>query len=173
MAIIRPWNGMTPRIGKNVYLADDVVVIGEVVIEDDVNIWWGSVLRGDRGLIHVGKGSNIQDGCMLHSTIDYSTTILGEGVSVGHHAIIHGAKVGDHVLVGMKSVLLDNAVIGDFSIVAAGAVVPENMEVPGGTLVAGVPAKIKKELPPENEKARRDHALEYRELARWYLDHPV
>ena len=173
MAIIRPWRGMTPRIGKNVYLADDVVLIGEVVIEDDVNIWWGSVLRGDCGLIHVGRGSNIQDGCMLHATTDYSTTVLGENVSVGHHAIIHGAHVSDHVLVGMKSVLLDNAQIGRFSIVAAGAVVPENMNVPPATLVAGVPAKIKKELPVENEEARREHAREYREMAPWYLDHPA
>ena len=92
MAIIRPYRGMTPQIGNNVYLADDVVIIGEVIIEDDVNIWWGSVLRGDCGLIRIGKGSNIQDGCMLHSTTDYSTTVLENDVSVGHHAVIHGAR---------------------------------------------------------------------------------
>ncbi len=172
MAIIRPYRGMSPQIGKNVYLADDVVIIGEVIIEDDVNIWWGSVLRGDCGLIRVGRGSNIQDGCMLHSTTDYSTTVLQNEVSVGHHAVIHGALVEEGCLVGMKSVLLDQAHIEKFSIVAAGAVVPEKMRVPSNHLVAGVPAKVKKELPPENEQARRAHAQEYMDLATWYLKNP-
>lgn len=172
MAIIRSWRGMTPRIGKNVYLADDVVVIGEVVIEDDANVWWGSVLRGDCGLVHVGRGSNVQDGCMLHATTDYSTCVLGPNVSVGHHAIIHGAHVEEAALVGMKSVLLDNARIGTNAIVAAGSVVPENMEVPANHLVAGVPAKLKKELPPGNARARQEHAQEYRELATWYTENP-
>jgi len=172
MAIIRPYRGMSPQIGKNVYLADDVVIIGEVIIEDEVNIWWGSVLRGDCGLIHVGRGSNIQDGCMLHSTTDYSSTVLQNEVSVGHHAVIHGALVEEGCLVGMKSVLLDKAHIEKFSIVAAGAVVPEKMRVPSNHLVAGVPAKVKKELPPENERARREHAQEYMDLATWYLENP-
>ncbi len=172
MAIIRPYRGMTPQIGKNVYLADDVVIIGEVIIEDDVNIWWGSVLRGDCGLIHVGRGSNIQDGCMLHSTTDYSSTVLQNEVSVGHHAVIHGALVEEGCLVGMKSVLLDKAHIEKFSIVAAGAVVPEKMRVPSNHLVAGVPAKVKKELPLENKQARREHAQEYMDLATWYLENP-
>lgn len=172
MAIIRPYRGMTPKIGRNVYLSDDVVIIGEVIIEDDVNIWWGSVLRGDCGLIRVGRGSNIQDRCMLHSTTDYSTTVLQNDVSVGHHAVIHGALVEEGCLVGMKSVLLDRAHIEKFAIVAAGAVVPEKMRVPSNHLVAGVPASIKKELPAENEGARRAHAQEYRDLAAWYLKHP-
>lgn len=169
MAIIRSWRGMSPRIGKNVYLAENVVLIGEVVIEDDASIWWGSVLRGDCGLVHVGKGSNVQDGCMLHATTDYSTCVLGSNVSVGHHAIIHGARVEEAALVGMKSVLLDRAVVGSHAIVAAGSVVSENMEVPSNHLVAGVPAKVKKELPPENLAARMAHAQEYRDLASWYL----
>jgi carbonic anhydrase/acetyltransferase-like protein (isoleucine patch superfamily) len=160
---------MTPRIGRNVYLADDVVLIGDVVLEEGVSIWWGSVLRGDCGRLHVGRGSNIQDGCMVHATTDHSTVVLGPDVTVGHHAILHGGRVEEGALVGMKSVILDNAVVGAFSIVAAGAVVPESMEIPSDHLVAGVPAKIKKELPPENRQARREHAAEYRELAAWYL----
>ena len=162
---------MSPRIGKNVYLADDVVLIGDIVLEDDVSIWWGSVLRGDCGRIHVGRGSNVQDGCMLHATTDQSTTTLGPNVSVGHHAVIHGATVEEGVLVGMKSVLLDLARIGAFSIVAAGAIVPEGMRVPPDTLVAGVPAQIKKPLPPNNRTARQVHAADYRSLAAWYLAH--
>lgn len=169
MARIVPYKGMTPQIGRNVYLADDVVLIGDVVIEDDASIWWGCVLRGDCGRIHVGPGSNVQDGSMLHATHDHSTTYLGPNVTVGHHALIHGARVEEGALVGMKSVLLDLAVVGSHSIVAAAAMVPERMEIPPDTLVAGIPAKIKKELPPENRVARQEHAAEYRELAAVYL----
>ena len=169
MAIIREFKGMRPRIGRNVYLADDVVLIGDVVVEDEASIWWGSVLRGDCGRITVGRGSNVQDGCMLHATTDHSTTTLGPNVSVGHHAIIHGATVEECALVGMKSVLLDHARIGAYSIVAAGSVVPEGMEVPRMHLVAGVPARPKKELPQANSQAREDHAQEYRDLAAAYL----
>lgn len=169
MAILKEYRGLSPRIGRNVYLADNVVLIGDVVLEDDVSIWWGSVLRGDCGQIHVGRGSNVQDGCMLHATTDHSTTRLGPNVSVGHHAIIHGADVAEGALVGMKSVLLDLAQIGSYAIVGAGAVVPERMEVPANHLVAGVPAKVKKELPDENRQARLDHAQEYRDLAAVYL----
>lgn len=170
MAILKEYRGMYPKVGSNVYLADDAVLIGDVVLEDDVSVWWGAVLRGDCGTIHVGRGSNVQDGAMLHATHDHSTTWLGPDVTVGHHAIIHGARVEEGVLVGMKSTLLDLAVIGAFSIIGAGAVVPENFVAPADTLVAGIPAKIKKELGPENRAARRQHALDYRELAAYYLE---
>ena len=169
MAILKEYRGMYPKIGENVYLADDVVLIGDVTLEDDVSIWWGSVLRGDCGALVIGRGSNVQDGSMIHATEGHSTTWLGPDVTVGHHAIVHGARVEEGALVGMKSTLLDLAVIGPFSIVAAGAVVPERLEVPADTLVAGIPAKIKKQLPEENRAARRQHALEYRELAATYL----
>lgn len=169
MAILRAYRGMRPRIGRNVYLCDDVVLIGDVTVEDDASIWWGSVLRGDCGAIVVGRGSNIQDGCMLHATTDHSTTVLGPNVSVGHHAVIHGARVMEGALVGMKSVLLDLAVVGSFCIVAAGAVVPERMEIPPDSLVAGVPAKLKRQLDAANRQARLAHAQEYRDLAAEYL----
>jgi carbonic anhydrase/acetyltransferase-like protein (isoleucine patch superfamily) len=169
VAILRAYRGMEPRIGKNVYLAENVVLIGDVTVEDDCSIWWGSVLRGDCGSVVVGQGSNIQDGCMLHATTDHSTTLLGPNVSVGHHAIVHGARVAEGALVGMKSVLLDLADVGAYAIVGAGAVVPEGMQIPPHTLAAGVPAKLKKELPEGNERARLEHAQEYRDLAAWYL----
>lgn len=171
MAILRPYRGMEPRIGNNVYLAEDVVLIGDVTVEDECSIWWGSVLRGDCGSLVIGRGSNIQDGCMIHATTDHSTTVLGPNVSVGHHAIVHGAHVHEGALIGMKSVLLDLAEVGAYSIVGAGAVVPERMVIPPHTLAAGIPAKIKKELGPGNEQARLDHAQEYRDLAAWYLAH--
>lgn len=172
MAILRPYRGMEPRIGRNVYLADDVVLVGDVVVEDDVSIWWGAVLRGDCGRIHVGRGSNVQDGCMLHATTGHSVTTIGPNVTVGHHALVHGASVEEGALVGMKSVLLDLATIGSYSIVAAGSVVPEGMIVPPDVLVAGIPAKVKKELPPDNRPERQARAQEYRDLARWYIENP-
>ncbi len=169
MAILREFRGLYPRVGNNVYLADDVVLIGDVTIADDCSIWWGSVLRGDCGAIVIGRGSNVQDQSAIHATTDHSTVRLGENVTVGHQALIHGASVDDGALVGMSSTLLDLAHVGAFSIVAAGAVVTESMQVPGDYLVAGVPARIKKELPPENREARLLHAQDYRELAAIYI----
>lgn len=169
MPILREYRGFTPRIGENVYLADDVVLIGDVVVEDHASIWWGSVLRGDCGNITVGRGSNVQDGCLLHATTDHSTTVLEADVTVGHHAIIHGGHVQEGALVGMRSTILDLAVVGSHSIVGAGAVVPEGLHIPPDHLAVGIPAKVKKELPAENRAARREHAREYRELAAYYL----
>lgn len=171
MAILREYRGLYPKIGANVYLADDVVLIGDVTLEEGASVWWGSVLRGDCGALVIGRGSNIQDGCMVHATEGHSTTLLAPNVTVGHHAILHGPRVEEGALIGMKSTILDLAVIGAYSIVGAGAVVPERMEVPADTLVAGIPAKIKKELSAENRAARQAHAQEYRDLAAWYLAH--
>ena len=169
MPILKEFRGLYPKVGNNVYLADNVVLIGDVTIEDDCSIWWGSVLRGDCGALVIGRGSNVQDGSLIHATTGQSTVRLGPNVSVGHHAIIHGASLEEGVLVGMKSTVLDLAHIGAFSIVGAGAVVLEGTRVPEDRLVTGIPAKIKKELPPENRPARLRHAEEYRELAAVYL----
>lgn len=169
MAILREYRGFYPKIGENVYLSEDVVLIGDVVIEDHASIWWGSVLRGDCGTITVGRGSNVQDGCLLHATEGHSTTTLGPNVTVGHHAILHGGRAEEGALVGMRSTILDLAVVGRYSIVGAGAVVPEGLEIPPNHLAVGIPAKVKKELPEANRQARLDHAAEYRELAAYYL----
>ena len=170
MAILKEYRGLYPKVGNNVYLADDVVLVGDVTIEDDCSIWWGAVLRGDCGAIHIGRGSNVQDGAMVHATLGHSTVRVGTDVTVGHHAIIHGANVDDCALIGMKATLLDLALVGAYSIVAAGSVVPEGMVIAPDSLVAGVPAKIKKELSPENREARRIHAADYREYAAVYLE---
>jgi carbonic anhydrase/acetyltransferase-like protein (isoleucine patch superfamily) len=169
VAILREYRGLKPRIGNNVYLADDVVLVGDVTLEDDVSIWWGSVLRGDCGAIHVGRGSNIQEACLLHATTDYSTTHVGVDVTVGHHAIIHGARVEEGALIGMKSTILDRAVIGRHSIVGAAALVTESTEIPPDSLAVGVPARVKRTLDDENRRQSRQRAEEYRELAAFYL----
>lgn len=169
MAILREFRGMKPTVGRNVYLADDVVLVGDVTIEDDVSIWWGSVLRGDCGSIRVGRGSNVQEGSLLHATTDHSCTVIGPDVTIGHHAIVHGATVETGALIGMKSTILDLAVIGPYSIVGAGALVAEGVVVPPDSLVVGIPAKVKKSLPAVNRDESRQRAEEYRELAAHYL----
>jgi len=169
MAILKEYRGLYPKVGNNVYLADDVVLIGDVTIEDACSIWWGAVLRGDCGALVIGRGSNVQDGSVIHATTDHSTVRIGPNVTIGHHAIVHGASADEGALIGMKSTLLDLAHVGAFSIVGAGAVVPEGMQIPPDCLVVGMPAKIKKELPPENRDAGLGRAREYRELAAVYL----
>ncbi len=169
MAILREYRGLRPRIGERVYLADDVVLIGDVVVEDGASIWWGSVLRGDCGAIRVGRGSNVQEGSLLHATTNLSRTVIGPEVTVGHHAIIHGATVEEGALIGMKSTILDLAVVGSFSIVGAGALVAERAEIAPDSLVVGVPARWKKNLAAANREQSRARAQEYRELASHYL----
>ena len=144
MAIIRELNGITPKIGKRCFIADNAVIVGDVVIGDDCSIWYGAVLRGDVNSIIVGDRVNIQDGAVLHTTYEESIVEIGNDVSVGHNAIVHGAKVGNDVLVGMGAILMDNAVIPDGTIIAAGAVVLTNQVLESG-VYAGIPAKRIKE----------------------------
>lgn len=120
-----------------VYIAPNATVVGDVVLENNVNIWYGAVLRGDHGQIHIGEGTNIQDNCVLHDA-----TVLGRGCTVGHGAIVHGCTVGDHCMIGMGAVVLSGAKLGNHCVVAAGAVVKEGMYVPDGNVVMGIPARI-------------------------------
>ena len=140
MAIIRPLRGFTPKIGKNCFIAENAVIIGDVTIGDDCSIWYGVVLRGDVNTITIGNRVNIQDNASVHTLYQRSVTVIGDDVSVGHNAVVHGAKVGNNVLVGMGAVLMDNAEIADGSIIAAGAVVLSNEKLEPG-VYAGVPAK--------------------------------
>ena len=140
MAIIRPLRGFTPKIGKNCFIAENAVIIGDVTIGDDCSIWYGVVLRGDVNTIKIGNRVNIQDNASVHTLYQRSVTIIGDDVSVGHNAVVHGAKVGNDVLVGMGAILMDNAEIPDGTIIAAGAVVPSNQVLEPG-VYAGVPVK--------------------------------
>ena len=144
MAIIRPLRGFTPKIGKNCFIAENAVIIGDVTIGDDCSIWYGVVLRGDVNTIKIGNRVNIQDNASVHTLYQRSVTIIGDDVSVGHNAVVHGAKVGNDVLVGMGAILMDNAEIPDGTIIAAGAVVPSNQVLEPG-VYAGVPARKIKE----------------------------
>ena len=168
MPIIRPFNGKTPRIANDVFIAENATIIGDVEIAEGASIWYGAVLRGDVGAIRIGARSNVQDVACIHMTTDLSSAIIGEGVVVGHGAIIHGAVIGNGVLVGMGSILLDNAEIGDESIVGAGAFVPAKFKAPPRSLILGSPAKVVRELAQSAIESIREGAIDYQELAAKY-----
>lgn len=169
MAHIITVRGKTPRVGKNCFLAETAVLIGDVEIGDDCSIWYGAVLRGDVNPIRIGNGVNIQDNAVLHTLYEKSVVELGDDVSVGHNATVHGAKVGCGSLVGMGSVLLDYVEVGEGALVAAGAVVSPRTMVPARTLWAGVPARQVKELTEEQSREMATAtAAGYKMYAEWY-----
>jgi len=167
MAIIRELNGITPKIGKRCFIAENAVIVGDVVIGDDCSIWYGAVLRGDVNPIIIGDRVNIQDGAVLHTTYKESIVEIGNDVSVGHNAIVHGAKVGNDVLVGMGAILIDNAVIPDNTIIAAGAVVLTNQVLESG-IYAGIPAKLIKEGSEAIKATAHENAKGYITYKEWY-----
>jgi len=157
-----------PRLGEGVWVAPGAHVAGDVTLDDGVSIWFGAVARGDMATIRVGRDSNVQDGAVLHVDTGKPLTI-GERCIIGHRAIVHGCTLEDEVLVGMGAVILNGARIGRGSLVAAGALVREGAEVPPFSLVAGVPAELKRRLDErEVPEARRRHASHYREEAARY-----
>ena len=167
MAIIRSLRGFTPKIGKNCFIAENAVIIGDVTIGDDCSIWYGVVLRGDVNTIKIGNRVNIQDNASVHTLYQRSVTVIGDDVSVGHNAVVHGARVGNDVLVGMGAVLMDNAEIADGSIIAAGAVVLSNEKLEPG-VYAGVPAKKVKDGSESVTAAAHKNAQGYMMYKEWY-----
>ncbi len=137
-----------PHVAETAFVADNATLVGSVEIAEGASIWYGAVLRADNEPITIGKDSNVQDNCAFHVDVGSPVT-LGEGVSVGHGAVVHGATIGDHCLIGMGAIVMNGAVIGQESLVAAGALVTAGMEVPPRSLVAGVPAKVRRELSDE------------------------
>lgn len=140
-ALIRSVRGFTPRFGDGVFLAETAVVIGDVVMGDQCSVWYNAVVRGDVHAIRIGHRVNIQDGAVLHATYQKCGLTIGDDVSIGHNAIVHGCTIADKVLVGMGAIVMDQAHIGSGSVIAAGAVVLQNTVVEPGSLMAGVPAK--------------------------------
>ena len=169
MAIIRSLRGFTPKIGKNCFIAENAVIIGDVTIGDDCSIWYGVVLRGDVNTITIGNRVNIQDNASVHTLYQRSVTVIGDDVSVGHNAVVHGAMVGNNVLVGMGAILMDNAEIADGSIIAAGAVVLSNEKLEPG-VYAGVPAKKVKDGSEAVTAAAHKNAQGYMMYKDWYKD---
>lgn len=149
MPLILPVKGVHPQIPENCFVAPNATIVGDVVIGDDCSVWFNAVVRGDVNSIRIGNKVNIQDGAVIHCTYEKTTVTLGNNVSIGHKALVHGCTVGDNVLIGMGAIVMDNVVIGENSIIAAGAVVLEGTHVHAGSIYAGVPAKKVKDISAE------------------------
>lgn len=149
MALIKPVNGTEPKFGNNCYLAENATVVGDVVMGDECSVWFNAVVRGDVHYIRMGNRVNVQDGAVIHCTYKKAATTIGNNVSIGHNALVHGCTVKDNVLIGMGAIVMDNVVVEENTIIAAGAVVLEHTHVEGGCIYAGVPAKKVKTLNAE------------------------
>jgi carbonic anhydrase/acetyltransferase-like protein (isoleucine patch superfamily) len=149
MPVILPVNGVDPIIPNDCFVAPNATIIGQVVMGNECSVWFNAVVRGDVNTIVMGNKVNVQDGACIHCTYEKTTTIIGNNVSIGHNAIVHGCDIEDNVLVGMGAIIMDNCKIGTNTIIAAGAVVLENTIVPSGCIFAGVPAKKVKDISPE------------------------
>lgn len=148
MPVILPVEGVSPIFGDNCFIAPNATVVGDVVTGNDCSFWFNAVIRGDVNSIRMGNKVNVQDGAIIHCTYQRSKTVIGNNVSIGHNAIVHGCTIHDDVLIGMGAIVMDNAEIGSNSIIAAGAVVLENTKVEPGSIYAGVPAKKVKNISP-------------------------
>jgi carbonic anhydrase/acetyltransferase-like protein (isoleucine patch superfamily) len=157
-------DGVAPRLGKGAWIADSAQVMGNVELDDDVSVWFGTVIRGDTEVIRIGRGTNIQDGSVLHADIGKPITI-GENVTVGHKVMLHGCTIGDGSLIGIGAIVLNGAKIGRGCIVGAGALVTEGKEFPDGSMIIGSPAKAVRELTPEQKQGLRWSAEHYIENA--------
>jgi carbonic anhydrase/acetyltransferase-like protein (isoleucine patch superfamily) len=161
--------GKTPTIPDSCFIAEGSIIAGDVEAGENCSVWFNAVIRGDVCEIRLGSKVNVQDLCMIHGTINKSKTIIGDNVSIGHRAIIHGALIEDNVLIGMGAIVMDNAVVGTNSIVAAGAVVLENQIVEPNSVYAGIPAKKIKDLSPELQQFHINRtANAYVKYAEWY-----
>ncbi|MBN4070977.1 gamma carbonic anhydrase family protein [Crocinitomix catalasitica] len=176
MALIKTVKGTSPQIPDNCWLAENSTIVGDVVMGENCSIWFNTVIRGDVNSIRFGDNVNIQDGVVIHCTYENlpagrqgTKTVLGDNVSVGHNAVVHGCSVGNNVLIGMGAIVMDNCIVEDNCIVAAGAVLLEGTIVESGSIWAGVPAKKVKDLSPELfEREVKRIAKNYRMYAGWF-----
>lgn len=168
---IIPFRGKFPLVAASAFVAPTAWITGDVIIEEDVSIFFGAVLRGDLQPMRVGKGSNIQEHAMVHTTSGRSSAVIGQYVTVGHRAIIHGCSVGNRCLIGMGSIILDDTIIEDDCLIAAGSVIPEGKRIPARSLVMGVPGKVVRELSDEEVTNLPSGAYQYIEVGRTYREH--
>ncbi|MCT9809305.1 gamma carbonic anhydrase family protein [Acidovorax sp. Be4] len=160
-------DGLVPQVAASAWVADSAQVIGDVRLGEDVSIWFGSVLRGDADSLHIGAGSNIQDASVLHADLG-KPLVVGERVTVGHQVMLHGCTIGDESLIGIGAVILNGAKIGKNCLVGAGALVTEGKEFPDGSMIIGSPAKVVRQLSPEQIEGLRKSAQHYIDNARRY-----
>ena len=168
--MIRSYQGITPVVPRSCYVDASAQVIGDVVLGAQASIWMNAVVRGDVNFIRIGAKSNVQDCAVLHGMRNLYPVIVGEMATIGHNATVHGCVIEDAVLVGIGAVILNNARIGEGSIIAAGTVIPEQMVVPPNSLVAGVPGKIRRTLGNEDRKMILKYAQNYLDYTAVYLN---
>jgi Carbonic anhydrases/acetyltransferases, isoleucine patch superfamily len=169
MPVILPVKGVSPQIPEDCFVAPNATIVGDVIMGESCSVWFNAVVRGDVNSIRIGNKVNIQDGACIHCTYEKTKTIIGNNVSIGHNAIVHGCTVEDNVLIGMGSIVMDNVHIGANSIIAAGAVVLEDTKIPPGSIFAGVPAKKVKDISQELLKGEVERiANNYLMYSSWF-----
>ena len=171
MALILPVKDVSPQWGQDCFIAENATIVGDVVMGDRCSVWFNAVIRGDVNSIRIGEQVNIQDGAVIHCTYEKAATSIGDFVSIGHRAIVHGCTIHSHVLIGMGAIVMDRCVVESRSIIAAGAVLAEGTHVPEGSVFAGVPARKIKDIDPalfEGEVMRI--ANNYRMYSEWFTD---
>jgi carbonic anhydrase/acetyltransferase-like protein (isoleucine patch superfamily) len=171
MSIVKSVRGFTPTFGDNCFLADNAVVVGDVVMGNDCSVWFNTVLRGDVNSIRIGNKVNIQDGSVLHTLYQKSVVEIADNVSIGHNVCVHGARIDQNCLIGIGSVILDHVHVGEGSIVGAGSVVLQGTKIEPGSLYAGTPAKRIKDVDPQQAKDMIERiANNYVMYASWFQD---
>lgn len=171
MPIIKPVNGKSPQIPDDCYIAENATIVGDVSMGIQCSVWFNAVIRGDVHFIKMGNKVNVQDGAVIHATYLTSPTTIGNNVSIGHNAIVHGCTIHDNVLVGMGSIIMDDCVVESNSIIAAGAVVTKNTRVEAGSIYAGVPAKKVKDISKELISGEIDRiANNYIKYSSWFKE---
>lgn len=171
MALIKTVRGKAPKMGNDCYLAENATLVGDITMGDRCSVWFNAVVRGDVNSIVVGDQVNIQDGAVIHCTYEKAATTIGNNVSIGHNAIVHGCTIEDNVLIGMGAIVMDNVVVESRSLIAAGSVVLENTRVESGSVYAGVPAKKVKSISPELFEGEVQRiANNYRMYSSWFKE---
>jgi carbonic anhydrase/acetyltransferase-like protein (isoleucine patch superfamily) len=170
--MIRAYRGVVPKIAASAYIDPSAQVIGDVVVGEESSVWCNVTIRGDVNSIRIGKQSNIQDNSVIHVEHDIYPTVVGDRVTVGHSVTLHGCVIEDDCLIGIGAIILNGAKIGRGAVIAAGALVPERMEVPAGSMVMGVPAKVKRPLTPDEVERFRENAQNYVQYRATYRDEP-
>jgi carbonic anhydrase/acetyltransferase-like protein (isoleucine patch superfamily) len=170
MPVILPVKGKSPVWGNDCFIAENCTIVGDVVMGDNCSVWFNAVIRGDVHYIKIGNNTNIQDGAVIHATYLKAPTNIGNSVSIGHNALVHGCTLHDHTLVGMGAIVMDHAVVNEFVIIAAGAVVLENTICESGYLYAGIPAKKIKPLTDEQRAMLKQLPQNYIMYSGWFKE---
>lgn len=169
MTLILPVKNVYPEIGSNCFLAENCTIVGDVVIGDNCSVWFNAVIRGDVNYIRIGNNTNIQDGAVIHCTYQKAATEIGNNVSIGHNALVHGCKLHDHVLIGMGAIVMDHAIVNEHCIIAAGAIILENMVCESGFLYAGIPARKIKPLTDQQMEMLSKLPENYKLYSSWFI----